>query len=363
MRYTRPSITYVFRQTDLKDSKRADIVRFPKDYFYFYHYVRRVFSVQPISVLSHPFLRWLNRLNDQLSRLIWHYDFPVLTLIPFLLKIRQTQIVFATTPKIGLGLSFFKKFNIYSGRIVINIVGLYDQLTILNSRRVNTLVSDLFSEVDQFVSGASWHEALKLADLLKLPINKFQFIPHSGIDTNFFSVEVNTRKDGSILGIGVDPSRDWGLYNRVAQALPHENFVWATDPRLIRQPVPSNVQIKFFSTLELREKIREAKMILILTKQNHHFSGQASAFRTMSCGKTVILTKTPGIEEFPLNHLRNCVLVEPGNVFQIIKYINYLSRNPDQMHQIGKKASQLIQSKYSYERIGDVYVKLFKSII
>ncbi len=361
MYHSRPTITYIFRQASEVDLQKSAEGLLPKDYFYFYHYVQKYFPVKAVTLLTHPLFKILNILNDNLLRLILKFDFPMLSLIRNILTIRQSQVIFASTPKIGLGLSLLKKLKIIRCKLIINIVGFYDQLETINSTLLVNFVKSVFKEVDRFVSGASYHEAKFLSHFLNISIKKFQFIPYSGIDTDFFTPSETNSVD-FILGIGIDPDRDWLLYKEVAEKLPQETFFWATNPTLINFPLPVNVSVTYLNAIELKMKLQQAKIVLILTKRNNHFSGQASVMRAMSCGKTVIFTKTPGVEEFPFKHMQNCILVEPDNPIQIVKNIKKLLQNNHKLPSIGHNARNLIEQNFRYAKIGHQYVKMFKQV-
>lgn len=360
--YSSPTITYYFRSTTRADITLAEKGLLPKDYFYFYHFLDRYFPLSSVSTYISPMNPAISILNDRFLHFFLGFDFPLLSTFLTFRQPKRSEIIFATTPKLGLSLAFLKKLGLIKCKLIINICGLYDQLE-NTSNFTRRFCRYILMSVDLFISNISWHEAFMLSRLLKLPLNKFVFAPYSGIDTKYFSKGKKWSIKDFVLGIGVDPSRDWDLYRQVAIKLPQENFVWATNPKLVGEPIPSNVVVEYFSTPELREKMRQAKLVLILTKNNQHFSGQASAFRAMSCGKAVILTKTPGIEEFPLRHLENCLLVEPKQGTQVVKYINKLTQNPNLTRQIGKNASLLIQSKYCYRKIGNKYLQLFKRVL
>lgn len=356
------TVTFLFRNFSQHDLLRAGRGLLPKDYFYFYHFLRKYFSVRALSLPSSPFTRAVNILNDFILRILFQFDIPLLLLFLRLPKFRRINIIFATTPKLGIGLALLKKLGLVKSKLIINICGLYDQLKQTSFPGTRILIRFLFSEVDLFISGASLHETIVLREFLNLPAGKFHFVLYSGIDIGYFSPAKN-RPEDFILGIGVDPARDWQLYRKVASALPNETFVWATMPKLIPFPIPTNVNVRYFTTNDLREQMRSAKLVLILTRQNHHFSGQASAMRAMSCGKAVILTKTPGVEEFPLKHLHNCVLIEPGNATQVITYIKKLSRTPHLAQQIGDNAARMIRRSFRNDQIGKEYVKLFQRLL
>lgn len=353
-----PTILYFFRSPVEKQLLKVEQGKVPKDYFYFLYEVKKSFTVDIQGlVYLHKFVYWLHLLMDKLMRLILGFDFPIIPLIG--LKLKSADIVFATTPKLGLMLSLFKKLRKFHGILVINIVGLYDQLKQNRNLLTKLAVKQLLSHVDGYVAGSSWHECQKLAAYLDLPLSRFAFAPYSGIDTHFFS-PAKIKEQNYILGIGTDPSRDWDLYKNVAKELPQEDFFIATDLHLFPQPVPRNMHVEFLDPEKLRDAIRYAKLILILTTQNHHFSGQASTFRAMSCSKTVILTQTFGYREFKLKHLTNCVLIPPGDIRPVIQQITRLNQNPQLRKRIGQNAARLINKHYNHKLIGQKYTRIFK---
>ncbi len=364
MKRNKTKLLYLFRNSIKNDLSKAKNGQIPKDYFYFYHEFKKKFNLDFATVASDNFfVKLFHLVIDHTLNLIIGINFPLITILPLLKRINRSQFVFATTPKTGLSLGLLKKLRLINKpRIVMNICGLYDQFINKQNSFNKRVLKSWLLEVDLFISGSSWHECELLASNFNLDITLFRFAPYSGIDIDFFKPAI-TSADKYILGIGIDPARDWKLYRQVALSFPNEKFLFATQPALVKLTMPKNVRLQYFENANLVEKIRNSKIVLILNNQNQHFSGQASAMRCMSCSKAVILTKTPGVEEFRFKHLINCILVDPGNLKQIVSHINALNQQDDLKEHIGKNASTLIRTFYNYKIIANQYISIFQQLV
>lgn len=354
-------ITYIFRTSTSEDIQNARIQKIPKDYFYYYHEVEKIFTTTSVTLTSTSLEKVVNLFNDNILKLTLHFDIPLLLVIFKIRQFHKSSLIIATTPKIGICLAILKKFRLISGSIAVNIIGLYDQLyTFPKNGWFLKILSSLLTEIDLFICGMGMHEANLLAQLCCIPRSKLHFIPYCGVDTLFFQPQKIATLP-FVLAIGIDPGRDWPLYHDIALQFPTRQFVWATHPTLIKVSPPPNVTIKYLSITKLREYIWSSELVLILTQPNNHLSGQASAFRTMSCGKPVILTRTKGAEAFQLQHLIHCLFVKPNSLQQVKEAIQLLDERPKLRTELGLNGRKLIIKKYAYKQIAKTFTSLIKT--
>src|SRR3989344_1112826 len=166
-----------------------------------------------------------------------------------------------------------------------------------------------------------------------------------------------------VLVIGADLKRDWYLVKQLAEKFFNLKFVIITLPNLINVELPSNCQVIYNQPIAIvRKYIRNSKFLLIPSFQNYHFAGQSTAFRGMSCAKTVIFTKSFGVSEYKIRNFKQAILIRPSNLSDAIKAFEWINKNEDRLNHIGKKAREYIIKKCSYSSYGkDLSRKILRS--
>lgn len=356
------NILYVFRRPVTEEIRRVNTGLTPRDIFYGLTEVRKFFNVTFSDRVFHSKLIKYSQylLNLFVIRFV-DIGFSFIPTLNLLEEIKRTDIIFATVDTYGLPIAFLKYLGLVNKLLVFNTIGLYDGLV----RKKNPLALRFFQKilpvVDIFISGGSFQECKKLAKLLNLPISKFKFIPF-GIDTKYFKPK-RTLEKNEIIIIGADPSRDWKLYAKVAEEFPQETFRIITYPGIVKIKFPRNALFEHgLSYTELRRRIWEAKFLLILSINNFHFAGQSTAFRAMSCGKAVIFTNSPGVNEYRFKNFTHCLLVPPGDAQAVTSAIHYLNRSTPKRKQIGQSAHKIISEKYSIEKYSEVLLDVFNRL-
>ncbi len=352
------SISYIFRRpvnNSLKDLKKNKV---PRDIFYGLTEIRKSYTVKTTDqAFSSKLLLSLQVLLNLLVTQFVDIGFSLLPTLYILKSLEQSDILFATVDTYGLPLALLKYIGAVKKPLIFNTIGLYDGLIRKNSRLALKFYGKILPTVDLFVSGGSFVECQRLAKLLILPLSQFAFIPF-GIDTKFFYPKKIQEKN-EILIIGADPSRDWRLYQKLANLFPQEKFRIITYTSLIKVSMPQNVIFEYnLSYVALRQRIWEAKFLLILSKLNYHFAGQSTSMRAMSCGKAVIFTKSPGVEEYKFKNYLHCIMVSVNNLEEVQSAINYLNHVPQRRIQMGKKARQIIMQFYRIE----IYAQKLKTL-
>ncbi len=184
-----------------------------------------------------------------------------------------------------------------------------------------------------------------------------------GVDTQYFCPRNNVIGNYA-LAVGADFTRDWNLYKKVALGLPRNKFIFVTVPGQIKVEMPKNVELLYSIPInDVRELMRKANFVLILSRQNHRFAGQSTIFRAMSCAKTVIFSKTWGVNKLPLKNYSDCIMVAPNDKGAVIKNIKLLLANEKLNQQIAKNSRKYIIRHNNYDKYTEYLEKIFiKSI-
>lgn len=358
----RPRIFYVFRRPIKQKLQEAKKSLVPRDIFYGLTEIQRIY---PIDTTDRVFWAKHILMGQQFVNLLVSKFMDIgFSLIPafYLLKeLKQSDLIFATVDTYGLPIALFKKMRLLRKPLIWNTIGLYDAYIQKKNPFTKYLFKTLMLESSMFVAGGSLYECKQLAQTFTIPLKKFTFIPF-GIDTKYFTP---SRKlpTNEILIIGADPSRDWKLYAQVINQFPRESFRIITQPHLIKVKMPENVIIEYnLPYSEIRKRIRAAKYLLILSRHNYHFAGQSTAMRAMSCGKPVIFTHTPGVEEYAFKNYFHCIMVKPNELKNIIKAMNWLNHSPKKRLVMGRHARNIIRKAYTIEQYAKQLRGVFDTI-
>ncbi len=360
---SKPTIFYVFRRPIKNSLHDIYLRKSPEDITYG---LTRMHEDYTILVTDKAFKnRIIPVAQFVLNRIVLHFIDIGFSLIPSLLllsEIRKSDLIFATVDTYGLPLALLKKIRLYNKPLIINTIGLYDGLAKKKNILSLWFCKKILTQADFFVSSGSFQECQKLSSLLNISIQKFKFIPF-GIDTVFFKPGVVDESD-EILIIGADPSRDWALYVNTMEKFPDQIFRIITYRGIIKNKMPKNTRIEYdLPYLEIRKRIMSAKCILILSKFNYHFAGQSTAFRAMSCGKPVIFTQTPGVDEYDFKNGIHCFMVAPGNREDVVNSLNKILTSKKMRQKLSKNARHIMSSHYSIEKYSNELKKIFRNFV
>lgn len=346
------NVLYIFKRPVLENIKKAQKEDFPKDFFY--GAVNSNTNIE-IKVFDDYFK---NALLQKLQSLLYIFvirlfkiGFSVILVFAQIRYIRKSDLVFATVDTIGLPLLMFKLFKIISKPVVVNTGGLCDSLLESNSKCYRALSGLLLKRSSAIISGASFYECKKLSQLLSVPIQKFNFVRY-GIDTNYFQPDKKQKTGDFVLVIGSDLKRDWGLVKSLAEEFSNLKFVIITVPNLINISLPNNCSILYNQPIKIvRKFIRNSKFLLIPSHQNYHFAGQSTAFRAMSCAKTVVFTKSYGVSEYRIKNYQDAILIRPSNLADAVRAFKWINKNvyKYKLEDIGSKARSYILKNCNYK--------------
>lgn len=352
---------YFFRRPVKANIDLAFKSKFPRDFFYGFTEINKHFKVEVSDDGENSrLIRFIHNLFNLILSKFSLFSTSLIPLIPQFKKIQKANILFATVDSYGLALSIMKTVGFFKKqKIIYNTIGICDNL--VESPNIAPLYTKLLSQVNLFISGASKTECLKMAKMLKFPVEKFKFIPF-GIDTDYFKQTENIN-DGYILIIGADKKRDWDLYKKLFFWFPKISFIVITHPNLISFKIPNNVSVVYNQTIDkVKQYIARSSFLVILSKQNYHFAGQSTAFRGMSMAKPVIFTNSYGVFEYNFKNGYECFLVDPNNRDQLKKYVSKLLRDKMLRLRMGVLARDKIVKELSIKHYAKKLIKSFKRV-
>jgi len=81
----------------------------------------------------------------------------------------------------------------------------------------------------------------------------------------------------------------------------------------------------------------------------------------MASGKPTIASDVPGPQDL-ITPGKNGYLFEKGNISQLQRFLKLLIENPKLREEIGKNARGTVEEKYTFQRIADMYLRLYEEI-
>jgi glycosyltransferase involved in cell wall biosynthesis len=155
-----------------------------------------------------------------------------------------------------------------------------------------------------------------------------------GVDTRFFDSRPMPAQP-AVLSIGNDKDRDTptllAALELVQRARPDValRVQFSGDHR-----VPAGVErLAAMTHAELREEYARSTVVAIATRPNLHVSGMTAVLEGMATGRPVVLTRTPGAEDY-VSDGNWGFLTEPGKAQDLARRI-LEALQPDNAHRLG----------------------------
>ncbi|MFP7833512.1 glycosyltransferase family 4 protein [Marisediminicola sp. LYQ134] len=164
-----------------------------------------------------------------------------------------------------------------------------------------------------------------------------------GVDPRFFSPSPYPRSP-MVFSAGGDRDRDAGTlleaFEQIAIERPDAELVVQTTSAL---PVPPGVvAIPHVSHRELRDFYRRASVVAIATRPNLHVSGMTVALESMSVGRPVVVTSTPGMDDY-VQDGETGRLATVGDGSSVAAAVLDLLRAPDVAADLGRAARAAVE--------------------
>lgn len=118
--------------------------------------------------------------------------------------------------------------------------------------------------------------------------------------------------------------------------------------RNLPDPIPVNMEIRYFDFVELRDLYRSADIVVISLLQNNYSAGLTVLMEAIACGKPVIMTENMGLTtEFIEKGL--ILGTTPGDAKALEKAIDYLLSNPEIARAMAEQAHSYFLSHHTSE--------------
>ncbi|WP_293780266.1 glycosyltransferase family 4 protein [uncultured Aeromicrobium sp.] len=172
-----------------------------------------------------------------------------------------------------------------------------------------------------------------------------------GIDANFFSPRPYP-DEPLVVSVGGDRDRDATTLFRalsiVHRARPDAKIIAQTSSRLTP---PDGVEVlPKLSHVELRELYARASVVTIATRPNVHASGMTVSLESMATGRPVIITSSPGLEDYVANE-KTGHLVGTGDHRAMADRIVALLNDPSRSAEMGRAGRAKVEALHTTDHM------------
>ena len=126
-------------------------------------------------------------------------------------------------------------------------------------------------------------------------------------------------------------------------------------------PVPENMEIRYFDFVELRDLYRSADIVVISLLQNHYSAGLTVLMEAIACGKPVIMTENIGLTEEFLE-MGLILGTKPGDAKDLEATIDYLLANPEIAQDMADRAREYSLKHHTSEHYVNLVCRQLEAI-
>ena len=186
-----------------------------------------------------------------------------------------------------------------------------------------------------------------------------------GVDVDTFTPEHDSAVPSTplVVSVGNDRHRDHAGLVRAVRAVAGSGV----DVRLelatrAAVDVPSTLGRRHvhLTTAQLVSLYRRAAVVAVATRPNAHVSGITAVLEAMSCGRPVVVSRTPGMSDY-VDDGRTGVLVEPGDDEAFARALTLLLADPDRAAAMGQAAAERVRERHSSRamaaRLADLLIR------
>lgn len=168
-----------------------------------------------------------------------------------------------------------------------------------------------------------------------------------GVDTEFFPA-VPYPERPLVVSVGGDRDRDpatlFAALARVRAERPDVEVVVQSVSDLV--PPDGVTKVPRLSHLELRALYARASVVAVATRPNLHMSGLTVTLESMSTGRPVVLTRTPGVDDYVVDG-DNALLSSVGEPEELAERVIALLASPDDARALGERARAVVEERFT----------------
>ena len=199
-----------------------------------------------------------------------------------------------------------------------------------------------------------------LKELMNLEDSRVFVLPEQ-TDANFFTPGEGSlpRPRPLVASAGLE-QRDYLTLARAIQGKDIDVKICAFSPNAssgtrtsMPNPIPENMEIRYFDFSELRNLYRTADIVVISLMKNHYSAGLTVLMEAMACKRPVIMTRNLGFST-ELMDKGLIVGVEPGDDKELREAIEKLLSNPQEAQAMAQRAYEYFLAHNTSEHYVEV---------
>lgn len=174
-----------------------------------------------------------------------------------------------------------------------------------------------------------------------------------GVDTDFFTPDATSDPEaGTILTAGRDRHRDYATLTAALDILRVKSVAFqlkaaVASPVAIGLP-KETTELGRRTHVEMRSLYRTSEVVVVPTAFNLHGSGMTVALEAMACGRPVVATRTPGMEDYIEDGVSG-LLVRPGEPRELATALNTVLTDRPFASSLGANAKERVGRYFTTE--------------
>ena len=196
----------------------------------------------------------------------------------------------------------------------------------------------------------------QLGPLREISFGRLEYLPF-GVDTGFW-YRSDDPDPGSrvVVSAGNDRHRDFETLIRGALKHPKNRLILASSVQI---DSGKRLDVGPRTHSELRALFHEANVVSVATHPNDHCSGLTTTLEAMSCGRPVVATRNPGMDEYIDDGVTG-ILVPPGDADALATAVEQLLDDPDRARAMGAAGAERVRDRFTTEHLANALAGLLK---
>ena len=132
--------------------------------------------------------------------------------------------------------------------------------------------------------------------------------------------------------------------------------------RTTRRPPRGVRVVPYLNHVQLRDAYSRASVVAIATRPNQHASGMTVSLEAMAVGRPVVITDTPGIDDYVRQH-ETGFLVQPGDHEAMASRVLALLDDHVEAAQMGARARRRVEADFTSDRMASKLGEFVESVV
>lgn len=268
-------------------------------------------------------------------------------------RANRADVVLSTVDTVGIPLLLALRAGLVRPPVVYVSIGLPERLERLRRPWFRRLYAAGLRRCAAIVA----YSAAEAASLRELAGSgpPVAFVPF-GVDVHAFAPS-DAPEDLSVVAVGRDPYRDFGLIRDVAARRPEltVGIICSAAQKRSLGTLPRNVVVETELPLEtVRDRMARARVVALPVRANGYSGATTTLLQAMALGKACVVSHTDALAEgYDLADGVNCRLVPPGDGEAFAAAVTGLLEDAALRAALGARARETVEAGFSWSRYAD----------